>query len=103
VIVDQPTLLSTSLTATVLGPGVHEFCRACGAGLGPHRRDGEGTCKKCDPAIAIHAAEEEKIRQEFEDWTGKNYSLGGVENRWAAMWLAWKAATFLERSRNDPE
>jgi predicted nucleotidyltransferase len=25
------------------------FCRACGAGLPPHRRLGEGTCPVCDP------------------------------------------------------
>jgi hypothetical protein len=26
-----------------------EFCSHCGAGLGVHRRDGEGTCPECDP------------------------------------------------------
>jgi len=29
-----------------------EFCVYCGAGIGEHRRDGEGTCIKCDPTIA---------------------------------------------------
>jgi hypothetical protein len=27
-----------------------EFCRYCGAGIGPFYREGEGTCHKCDPA-----------------------------------------------------
>jgi hypothetical protein len=26
-----------------------EFCPQCGAGVGKHRRDGEGTCPVCDP------------------------------------------------------
>ena len=26
-----------------------EFCKHCGAGLGEHFREGEGTCEKCDP------------------------------------------------------
>jgi len=26
-----------------------EFCQHCGAGMGIHRREGEGTCLKCDP------------------------------------------------------
>lgn len=26
-----------------------EFCVYCGAGIGEHRREGEGTCMKCDP------------------------------------------------------
>jgi hypothetical protein len=26
-----------------------EFCVYCGAGLGEHRREGEGTCRICDP------------------------------------------------------
>lgn len=25
-----------------------EFCEYCGAGIGEHRREGEGTCPKCD-------------------------------------------------------
>lgn len=28
-----------------------EFCRYCGAGIGKFRREGEGTCPKCDPSI----------------------------------------------------
>ena len=30
-------------------PPIREFCSYCGAGLGKHRRIGEGTCPKCDP------------------------------------------------------
>jgi len=26
-----------------------EFCKYCGAGLGEHFREGEGTCRICDP------------------------------------------------------
>jgi len=26
-----------------------EFCPQCGAGIGKHRRPGEGTCPQCDP------------------------------------------------------
>jgi hypothetical protein len=26
-----------------------QFCKYCGAGKGPYRRDGEGTCFICDP------------------------------------------------------
>ena len=26
-----------------------EFCEYCGAGIGEHIREGEGTCPKCDP------------------------------------------------------
>lgn len=26
-----------------------EFCEYCGAGVGEHRREGEGTCRICDP------------------------------------------------------
>lgn len=26
-----------------------EFCEYCGAGIGEHRREGEGTCSRCDP------------------------------------------------------
>ena len=29
--------------------GLTEFCRHCGAGIGIHRRPGEGTCPRCDP------------------------------------------------------
>jgi hypothetical protein len=29
-----------------------EFCRHCGAGIGAFRRDGEGTCPKCDETIS---------------------------------------------------
>lgn len=33
-----------------VGPAMRaEFCRHCGAGIGPHRREGEGTCPMCDP------------------------------------------------------
>jgi hypothetical protein len=28
---------------------VREFCQYCGAGLGEHFREGEGTCRICDP------------------------------------------------------
>ncbi len=30
-------------------PPIREFCSYCGAGIGKHRRIGEGTCPKCDP------------------------------------------------------
>src|SRR5688572_29030254 len=30
-------------------PTEPQFCRYCGAGIGKHRRAGEGTCPKCDP------------------------------------------------------
>jgi len=26
-----------------------QFCPHCGAGIGKYRREGEGTCPKCDP------------------------------------------------------
>jgi hypothetical protein len=26
-----------------------EFCEFCGAGIGEFRREGEGTCRKCNP------------------------------------------------------
>jgi hypothetical protein len=26
-----------------------EFCEYCGAGIGEHRREGEGTCIRCNP------------------------------------------------------
>jgi hypothetical protein len=26
-----------------------QFCKFCGAGKGPYRREGEGTCERCDP------------------------------------------------------
>ena len=29
-----------------------EFCRYCGAGIGEHFREGEGTCLMCDPPDA---------------------------------------------------
>lgn len=29
-----------------------EFCEHCGAGIGEHFREGEGTCEKCDPPDA---------------------------------------------------
>ncbi len=32
-------------------PKEREFCVHCGAGVGEHRREGEGTCPKCDPSI----------------------------------------------------
>lgn len=28
-----------------------EFCTSCGAGIGKHKREGEGTCPKCDPKV----------------------------------------------------
>ncbi len=30
-------------------PKRREFCEYCGAGIGEHRREGEGTCRICDP------------------------------------------------------
>lgn len=27
---------------------ISEFCSYCGAGIGKHRRDGEGTCPECE-------------------------------------------------------
>jgi hypothetical protein len=27
---------------------IEEFCRYCGAGVGEFRREGEGTCPRCD-------------------------------------------------------
>jgi hypothetical protein len=33
-----------------------EFCLYCGAGIGKFRRDGEGTCQKCDPEGAAEHA-----------------------------------------------
>lgn len=33
----------------MFGARNREFCPHCGAGIGQHRRDGEGTCEKCDP------------------------------------------------------
>jgi hypothetical protein len=32
-------------------PPEYEFCIFCGAGIGIHRREGEGTCYKCDPPL----------------------------------------------------
>lgn len=31
------------------GKKEREFCVHCGAGVGEHRREGEGTCPECDP------------------------------------------------------
>jgi len=35
--------------AALLDQPTPEFCLSCGAGIGKFRRDGEGTCPKCDP------------------------------------------------------
>ena len=35
-----------------LGPPPGEFCQYCGAGIGKFRREGEGTCPRCDPKRA---------------------------------------------------
>ncbi len=53
-----------------------QFCRACGAGIGPFRRDGEGTCPACDPTAARVAELENVVRaaeMQASDWiSGKD-------------------------------
>jgi len=47
-----------------------QFCRYCGAGIGEFRREGEGTCIKCNPdgRIGEHNALNDKfpIKRRFE-------------------------------------
>lgn len=32
---------------------VAEFCMQCGAGIGKHRREGEGTCPNCEDQSTV--------------------------------------------------
>jgi hypothetical protein len=41
--------LRESLQDVIDGYKAAEFCLHCGAGVGKHRREGEGTCPVCDP------------------------------------------------------
>lgn len=45
--------VSTISIQTNTSPKQLEFCTACGAGVGAFRRDGEGTCPKCDPQTLL--------------------------------------------------
>lgn len=49
-----------------------QFCRHCGAGVGEHRRPGEGTCEKCDPeGVAANRAKNgvAALVAELAQWT----------------------------------
>lgn len=37
---------------------IYQFCPYCGAGIGPFRRIGEGTCEKCDNQVVENLLEE---------------------------------------------
>lgn len=30
-----------------------QFCKYCGAGIGKHKREGEGTCPKCEDKSTV--------------------------------------------------
>ena len=48
----HPDLIETPLYAHPEGDrdtGKREFCAYCGAGVGKFKREGEGTCNRCDP------------------------------------------------------
>jgi hypothetical protein len=46
---DNDRVYSTAEVNKMLRAPHREFCQFCGAGIGEHRRAGEGTCPKCDP------------------------------------------------------
>ncbi len=48
---------------------IREFCKHCGAGVGEHRREGEGTCPECDPSIppSVYDDKFANLRQKMAD------------------------------------
>jgi len=63
-----------------------EFCKHCGAGVGVHRRKGEGTCPDCYPLV-----------EQFADYCKEHPEL----RFWQAL-LNWSEVPFIAITSHPP-
>lgn len=61
------------------GQRMKEFCEHCGAGIGKFRRDGEGTCPRCDPPLYENNYYPHVTRVEVIDEKGRSYVNWGSD------------------------
>ena len=59
---DTQSVLGGERVDTAVEAPTLQFCSYCGAGIGEHRRIGEGTCPKCDPPINDKLSIVDKLR-----------------------------------------
>lgn len=67
----------------------YEFCVHCGAGIGEHRREGEGTCPECDPTIPQGFYDNKfalmRARAEAEDEAAEDDFLASYEEEYEQL------------------